>query len=344
MEKERLKKLEEDRERKMRERRDAKKKQEQEAVENKLRRVQLRNSSHVFKSKSICLWSIASACPSNWLYIESKEEIKRLLAEEKLETEWSSYMRCNGLPNANDPSDLRKYIHMWIDDVKRLNKKEINWLLKTNEQSILTQDQTVVDLTRANLRKLQPEVGEMYAKRATEVLGILNEMDAVIRDRYSLSPNKMDDLLDVRITEIDLKRNPFSLTDLFSISFMTKLKLEIRTVLSSFIDEFTFKILSNIERNMVLSGLTQATHQFESAVFKTELFALRDVPLPPPSWVVVQIKWKMISIQVRFSPLQDSERKDERGEDKHRVPNVENEYGAAVRCQVLQLSDSWFVA
>jgi cancer susceptibility candidate protein 1 len=50
MEKERLKKLEEDRERKMRERRDAKKKQEQEAVENKLRRVQLRESSHVFKS------------------------------------------------------------------------------------------------------------------------------------------------------------------------------------------------------------------------------------------------------------------------------------------------------
>lgn len=50
MEKERLKKVEEDRERKMRERRDAKKKQEQEAVENKLRRVQLRNSSHVFKS------------------------------------------------------------------------------------------------------------------------------------------------------------------------------------------------------------------------------------------------------------------------------------------------------
>lgn len=128
---------------------------------------------------------------------ESKEEIKRLLAEEKLETEWNSYMRCNGLPNANDPSDLRKYIHMWIDDFKKLNQKEINWLLKTNEQSILTQDQTVVDLSRANLKKIQPEVGDMYAKRASEVLGILDEMDAVIRDRYALSANKMDDLLNV---------------------------------------------------------------------------------------------------------------------------------------------------
>lgn len=106
-------------------------------------------------------------------------------------------MRCNGLPNANDPSDLRKYIHMWQDDVSSLNRREINWLLKTNEQSILTQDQTVVDLSRANLKKLQPEVGEMFAKRGTEVLGILGEMDAVIRDRYSLSPSKMEDLLDV---------------------------------------------------------------------------------------------------------------------------------------------------
>lgn len=86
---------------------------------------------------------------------------------------------------------------MWIDDFKKLNQKEINWLLKTNEQSILTQDQTVVDLSRAYLKKIQPEVGDMYAKRASEVLGILDEMDAVIRDRYSLSANKMDDLLDV---------------------------------------------------------------------------------------------------------------------------------------------------
>ena len=54
-------------------------------------------------------------------------------------------------------------------------------------------------------------------------------------------------------------------------------------MLSSFVDEFTFKILSNIERNMTLSGLTEATYTFDSPVFKTELYALRDVPLPPPS-------------------------------------------------------------
>lgn len=119
------------------------------------------------------------------------------MADEKLKTEWEQYMRCNGLPNANDPSDLRKYIHMWLDDVKKLNNKEINWLLKTNEQSILTQDQSVPDLSKANLKKIQPHLGEMYAKRVGVVLGILEEMDGIICDKYSLSANKMEDLLDV---------------------------------------------------------------------------------------------------------------------------------------------------
>lgn len=136
------------------------------------------------------------------------------MANEKLEVEWNSYMRCNGLPNVNDPSDLRKYIHMWIDDVKKVGRKEINWLLKTNEQSILTQDQTVFDLSRANLKKLQPEMGNMYAKRVTEVLGILDEMDAVIRDRYSLSPSKMDDLLDVSL-RFDLQASFISIQSIY---------------------------------------------------------------------------------------------------------------------------------
>lgn len=55
-------------------------------------------------------------------------------------------------------------------------------------------------------------------------------------------------------------------------------------MLSTFIDEYTFKILSNIERNMTLSGLIQATYKFESSVFQIELYALREIPLPAPPY------------------------------------------------------------
>jgi hypothetical protein len=115
----------------------------------------------------------------------------------KLDEEWKNYMRCNGLPNSSDPSDLRKYLHMWKDETRKTNEKEINWMLKSNEQSFLTQDQSVPDLSRENMKKIQSDIGGKYAKRASEVLGILDEIDSVIRDRFSLSPSRLDDLLDV---------------------------------------------------------------------------------------------------------------------------------------------------
>lgn len=95
----------------------------------------------------------------------------------------------------------------------------------------------------------------------------------------------------------------------------TQLKLEIRTVLSTFIDEFTFKILSNIERNMTLSGLIQATYKFESPVFKTELYALREIPLPAPPYEFLYAfddSFIHKRFQFKFTAIQKSRRRKKR--------------------------------
>lgn len=81
-------------------------------------------------------------------------------------------MRCNGLPNAYNPGDLRKYMHMWKLQNENLNKLEINWLLHIDERTILTQDQSKVDLTRNNLKSKQPILGDSYSKRIKEILGV----------------------------------------------------------------------------------------------------------------------------------------------------------------------------
>ena len=59
-----------------------------------------------------------------------------------------------------------------------------------------------------------------------------------------------------------------------------QLKMEFRNVLADYIDEFAYKILSNINRDMELNGLLEVSHKFESPVFKTHLFGLRDMPTP----------------------------------------------------------------
>ena len=81
-------------------------------------------------------------------------------------------MRCNGLPKTYDPGDLRKYIHVWKNQIEKYNEDERNWLLATKERSVLTQNQSISDLTRINLKKQQPNLGDLYAKRIQEVLGV----------------------------------------------------------------------------------------------------------------------------------------------------------------------------
>lgn len=81
-------------------------------------------------------------------------------------------MRCNGLPNAYDPADLRRYMHMWQMEKDSCNQIERNWLLETNERSVLTQDQSILNLTRQHLKEQQLNLGDIYSKRVVEVLGV----------------------------------------------------------------------------------------------------------------------------------------------------------------------------
>lgn len=81
-------------------------------------------------------------------------------------------MRCNGLPNAYDPGDLRKYIHMWDLENEKFDAREQNWLLRTDERTVLTQNRMIPNVTRAHLQQQQPNLGDIYAKRAREVLGV----------------------------------------------------------------------------------------------------------------------------------------------------------------------------
>lgn len=86
--------------------------------------------------------------------------------------QWKRFMRCNGLPNAYDPGDLRQYMHMWCLETDKYNRNEQNWLLHTDERTILTQNRLVANTTRINLQQQQINVGDLYAKRAKEVLGV----------------------------------------------------------------------------------------------------------------------------------------------------------------------------
>uniref|UniRef100_A0A1B0CGU5 Axonemal 84 kDa protein n=1 Tax=Lutzomyia longipalpis TaxID=7200 RepID=A0A1B0CGU5_LUTLO len=212
-EKERLRSQQEEQERQKREQEDAEDRQRQELVENRIRRVQLKESLEYFQ--------------------DFRQKTNEIYAEQKKQNEWKRYMRCNGLPNAQNPGDLRQYIHMKLS---------------------LTQDREVVDLTRGNVKKLQPNIGDLYAIRVKEILGIMDELQEAILEPDNLTPAIYRDLL--------------------------RLRGELREKLAEYVDKFSYQILCNIDRDMTLDGSTIATHIFESNVFKSQLWTQRDIPQP----------------------------------------------------------------
>ncbi|XP_031634411.1 protein CASC1-like, partial [Contarinia nasturtii] len=235
MEKERQRQLEEERNLKLKQLSEARDRQKREFQENKMRRVQLAESCAFFK--------------------EISEEIEEIHAEQRKLQEWKRYMRCNGLPNAYDPGDLRKYLHMWQMECDRYNENEQNWLLRTDERTILTQNRNIENATKVYLQQQQPILGDVYSKRTLHVLGILEEIDEAI------------------------EQQPTTLRESI-ISELHRLKLELRHKLIEYIDDFSFKILSNIDRDMKLEGLLIATHFYECDVFKSHLWTKRDIPQP----------------------------------------------------------------
>ncbi|XP_055374487.1 dynein axonemal intermediate chain 7 [Condylostylus longicornis] len=227
-EKEKQRKLEEERERMEREREEAERRKEQEIIENKMRRKQLKFSMEYFDAVTSII---------NAIKIELKES-----------DEWDDYMRCNGLPNAHIPGDLRKYLHQWKTHVEIEKTRESNWLLKADEKTLLTQDMDQPDLTWKNLKKQQGNLGDIFAKRIREVLGILTELDRALLSDSLTQP-----------TLIDLKG----------------LKIEIRLMLRNYIDDFTFKILSHVDRDMEVLKPGISKHDYVSEVFKSQILAMR---------------------------------------------------------------------
>lgn len=82
------------------------------------------------------------------------------------------FMRCNGLPNAYDPGDLRNYMHMWQLEAHNASATERNWLLNVNERTVLTQNLKAANATRVHLQQQQPVLGDSYAMRIRHVLGV----------------------------------------------------------------------------------------------------------------------------------------------------------------------------
>ncbi|XP_050068341.1 uncharacterized protein LOC126556853 [Anopheles maculipalpis] len=196
------------------------------------------------------------------LLVESVKLFRRLekaagdygqqLADRK---EWTDFLSCRTNPNPTSPPELRECLFRWVFQQEAQEKSSVSWTLAADERSPLTQDPSRKRNTRKDLRKTFRNIGEIYLPTICEALAVLESIqDSVVVQK---AENEMGE-------EVATVRD------------------EIRKFISDSLDRMTFRIGSNITRDMDTLDPVMSEFQFQADnVLAMYLRSFRPVPLAP---------------------------------------------------------------
>lgn len=96
-------------------------------------------------------------------------------------------MDCDKLPNVHYPPEMRTFLAEMRENEAREVDKMVRWTLSVNERSVLSQDITAVNLTRAELdRTLKPNIGQFYDDAIQRILTILDRIEAMLASEIQM--------------------------------------------------------------------------------------------------------------------------------------------------------------
>nr|XP_049462259.1 uncharacterized protein LOC120952727 [Anopheles coluzzii] len=178
---------------------------------------------------------------------------ERQQAERK---EWTDFLACRTAPDPASPSLLREALYRWRFQQEALEKSSVSWTLAADERSPLTQDPSRKRTTRKDLREVFRNIGGLYLPTVREALAVL----ASIQDSVQGKGPRQETMP----AEVALVRD------------------EIRKFISDSLDRMTFRIGSNIARDMeTLDPVMSDFHFQEDDVLSMYLWSFRPVPLAP---------------------------------------------------------------
>uniref|UniRef100_A0A182JYA7 IC97/Casc1 N-terminal domain-containing protein n=1 Tax=Anopheles christyi TaxID=43041 RepID=A0A182JYA7_9DIPT len=175
---------------------------------------------------------------------------ERQLADRK---EWTDFLACRTSPDPVSPPKLRECLFRWTFQQEAQEKSSVSWTLAADERSPLTQDPSRKRNTRKDLREIFRNIGGIYLPTIREALAVLASIQkSVGKERHEIS------------AEVALVRD------------------EIRKFISDSLDRMTFRIGSNIARDMeTLDPVMSDFHFQEDNVLAMYLWSFRPVPLAP---------------------------------------------------------------
>ncbi|XP_035777944.1 uncharacterized protein LOC118459034 [Anopheles albimanus] len=192
------------------------------------------------------------------LLVESLKFFKRLRRnateqrrQQARRKEWSDFLACQINPNPGRAPELRERLYQWRYEQQELERNSVSWTLAADERSLLTQNRGQANAkTRQDLRLLYRNIGAIYVPRIREAVAVLESIERYARSGRIVPP------------EVLLAAD------------------EIRKFISESLDRMTFRIGSNIGRDMETLNPVMGEFCYASDIVAVYLWSFRHVPLP----------------------------------------------------------------
>ncbi|XP_016934966.2 uncharacterized protein [Drosophila suzukii] len=216
--------------------------------------------------------------------IDEHNELQKQQLQDK---KWNSYLACDGLPSPKSPAEIRKFIAQLNFLEKESCANDISWLLPVDERSLLSQAPDRKDMTRRNLQKNRPNIGQFFDDTVQRILATIRRVERVLRN-----DNELLRLPTFQILELD------------------KIPSELHADIDSFFDKLTYRVICSPQAYMTNKGSILTSFCYSSRNFDFQIWGLQDVPIRF-NYMKLPIMWSDlncvgVTLQMPLSVLRDN--------------------------------------
>jgi hypothetical protein len=112
------------------------------------------------------------------------------------ESRWQKYLRCSRIPDMSVPSTAREFLYKFLCNFEEYSANNLNWWVRCDERSLLTQDPSIPDTRRALIGKLRVPIGKFYDDKLRFMMKVYESLEDALR-RRKVSEEHLNDLFTV---------------------------------------------------------------------------------------------------------------------------------------------------
>lgn len=188
-----------------------------ETKEQSLRVAIIADSVASFESIEVIIKVIGN---NNSIVSDRLQKVREHKKSTRQDDDWKKFLKCENLPDTTIPSDVREFIYKWKTSLSEYWDEQINWWLKCDDRSVLTQDPDQNDTRRKLTKKIRESTGKFYDRKLRMMLRVYNSLVDALR-RKMMTPERYEDLITVELFLLFLLACELSLKQIFRFRYAT---------------------------------------------------------------------------------------------------------------------------